>query len=70
MAVEPPPPKRRPSGLRRVRDHRDLRPFINPQPVQGRVDSNGVAIPVRAIDRSRVIPVAEAHDALSAGYSR
>ncbi|KAI0630298.1 kinase-like protein [Trametes polyzona] len=43
MAVEPPPPKRRASGLRRVRDHRDLRPFI-PQPVGRRVDGNGTAI--------------------------
>ncbi|KAI0645637.1 kinase-like protein [Trametes meyenii] len=43
MAVEPPPPKRRASGLRRVRDQRDLRPFV-PQPVGRRVDGNGVAI--------------------------
>ncbi|KAI0374098.1 kinase-like protein [Pilatotrama ljubarskyi] len=43
MAVEPPPPKRRASGLRRVRDPRDLRPFI-PPPVGRRVDGNGVAI--------------------------
>ncbi|KAL7281724.1 hypothetical protein ACG7TL_005042 [Trametes sanguinea] len=43
MAVEPPPPKRRASGLRRVRDHRDLRPLI-PQPVGRRVDTNGVPI--------------------------
>ncbi|KAH9858782.1 kinase-like protein [Lenzites betulinus] len=43
MAVEPPPPKRRASGLRRIRDHRDLRPFI-PQPVGRRVDASGSAI--------------------------
>ncbi|KAI8993077.1 kinase-like protein [Trametes punicea] len=43
MAVEPPPPKRRASGLRRVRDHRDLRPLIT-QPVGRRVDGNGVPI--------------------------
>ncbi|TBU33846.1 kinase-like protein [Dichomitus squalens] len=42
MAVEPPPPKRRPSGLRRVRDQRDLRPFVNPSPGGRRVDTNGV----------------------------
>ncbi|TFK93712.1 kinase-like protein [Polyporus arcularius HHB13444] len=44
MAVEPPPPKRRPSGLRRVRDHRDLRPFVNPQPVGRRVDASGAVL--------------------------
>ncbi len=49
MAVEPPPPKRRPSGLRRVRDHRDLRPFVNPQPVGRRVDASGAVLSVRVI---------------------
>ncbi|RPD59909.1 kinase-like protein [Lentinus tigrinus ALCF2SS1-6] len=50
MTVEPPPPKRRPSGLRRVRDHRDLRPFVNPQPVGRRVDASGVALsPLRQL---------------------
>ena len=40
MAVEP-PPKRRPTGLRRVRDQRDLRPFVNPQPTGRRMDASG-----------------------------
>ena len=48
MAVEPPPPKRRASGLRRIRDHRDLRPFVNPQPAGRRVDSSGMPLSVRA----------------------
>ncbi|KAH9892524.1 kinase-like protein [Cubamyces lactineus] len=43
MAVEPPPPKRRASGLRRVHDRRELRPLIT-QPVARRVDGNGVPI--------------------------
>ncbi|KAI0744060.1 kinase-like protein [Daedaleopsis nitida] len=44
MTVEPLPPKRRPSGLRRVRDHRELRPFVNTQPVGRRVDADGNVI--------------------------
>ena len=47
MAVEPPPPKRRASGLRRIRDHRDLRPFVNPQPTGRRVDASGMPLSVR-----------------------
>lgn len=49
MAVEAAPPKRRASGLRRVRDLRDLRPVLNPQ-VQSfrRVDSSGTSISVSA----------------------
>ncbi|KAI0775661.1 kinase-like protein [Trametes elegans] len=43
MAVEPPPPKRRASGLRRVRDQRDLRPVVT-QPTGRRVDGNGVVL--------------------------
>ena len=57
MAVEPPQPKRRPSGLRRVRDHRELRPFVNPQPGGRRVYSNGVAISVCAIQSSSNLDV-------------
>lgn len=40
MSVEP-PPKRRPTGLRRVRDQRDLQPYVNAQPMSRRMDSNG-----------------------------
>ncbi|EIW63358.1 kinase-like protein [Trametes versicolor FP-101664 SS1] len=43
MTVEPPPPKRRASGLRRIRDQRELRPFI-PQPVGRRVDASGTVM--------------------------
>jgi dual specificity protein kinase YAK1 len=35
------------SGFRRVRDTRDLRPYINPQPAGRRMDSNGVFLSVR-----------------------
>ncbi|KAI0949590.1 hypothetical protein AcW1_009149 [Taiwanofungus camphoratus] len=50
MAVEVPPPKRRASGLRRVRDHRDLRPFVNPQPAGRRMDANGTYLsPLRQL---------------------
>lgn len=45
MAVEP-PPKRRASGLRRVRDQRDLRPVVNAQPAGRRMDANGVYLSV------------------------
>ncbi|KAH9929489.1 kinase-like protein [Epithele typhae] len=44
MAVEPHTLKRRASGLRRVRDQRDLRPFVNPQPGGRRVDSSGMPL--------------------------
>ncbi|GJE95495.1 dual specificity protein kinase yak1 [Phanerochaete sordida] len=40
MVVEP-PPKRRPTGLRRVRDQRDLRAYVNPQPAGRRMDASG-----------------------------
>ncbi|CAL1706839.1 unnamed protein product [Somion occarium] len=42
MAVEVPPPKRRASGLKRVRDQRDLRPVVNVQPAGRRMDSSGI----------------------------
>ena len=45
MAVEP-PPKHRPSGLRRVRDQRDLRPYVNPQPSGRRMDTTGAYLSV------------------------
>ncbi|THG98396.1 hypothetical protein EW026_g3774 [Hermanssonia centrifuga] len=49
MAVEP-PPKRRASGLRRVRDQRDLRPYVNTQPAARRMDGTGVYLsPVRQL---------------------
>lgn len=41
MAVEVAPPKRRPSGLRRIRDHRELRPVVNAQSSSRRLDANG-----------------------------
>lgn len=47
MAVEFPPPKRRASGLRRVRDQRDLRPFVNPTPLGRRMDASGSYLSVR-----------------------
>ncbi|CCM01143.1 uncharacterized protein FIBRA_03191 [Fibroporia radiculosa] len=50
MAIEVPPPKRRASGLRRVRDHRDLRPHIESQPGNRRIDTNGVYLsPIRLL---------------------
>ncbi|PCH43614.1 kinase-like protein [Wolfiporia cocos MD-104 SS10] len=49
MAVEVPPPKRRASGLRRVRDARDLRPRVE-QPAGRRMDANGVYLsPIRQL---------------------
>lgn len=48
MAVEP-PPKRRPTGIRRVRDQRDLRPYVNPQPAGRRMDGTGAYLSVRGI---------------------
>jgi dual specificity protein kinase YAK1 len=38
---------RRESGFRRVRDARDLLPYINPQPAGRRMDSSGVFLSVR-----------------------
>ncbi|KZT10957.1 kinase-like protein [Laetiporus sulphureus 93-53] len=50
MAVEVPAPKRRASGLRRVRDQRDLRPHVNPQPAGRRMDASGVFLsPIRLL---------------------
>ncbi|KAH9949599.1 kinase-like protein [Amylocystis lapponica] len=50
MAVEVPPPKRRASGLRRIRDHRELRPYVNSQPVGRRMDASGVFLsPLRQL---------------------
>lgn len=45
MVVEP-PPKRRASGLRRVRDQRDLQPYVNTQPVGRRMDGTGTFLSV------------------------
>lgn len=39
-SAEPPQPRRQ-DGLRRVRDQRDLRPMISPQPAGRRADPNG-----------------------------
>ena len=41
MYVDPNAHKRRPSGFKRVHDHRDLRPYVNSQPAGRRQDSNG-----------------------------
>ena len=50
MAVEyAPPPKRRASGLRRVRDQRDLRPFVNTAPAGRRMDASGAYLSVRLL---------------------
>ncbi|KAI0697241.1 kinase-like protein [Cytidiella melzeri] len=47
MVVEP-PPKRRASGLRRVRDQRDLQPYVNNTPGGRRMDATGIYLsPVR-----------------------
>ncbi|KAF7792344.1 hypothetical protein EIP86_003380 [Pleurotus ostreatoroseus] len=49
MVVEP-PPKRRASGLRRVRDQRDLRPYVNTTPAGRRMDGTGAYLsPVRQL---------------------
>ncbi|TCD69830.1 dual specificity protein kinase yak1 [Steccherinum ochraceum] len=50
MSVDFAPPKRRASGLRRVRDQRDLRPFVNQQPPGRRMDADGTFLsPVRQL---------------------
>ncbi|KAF9233322.1 kinase-like domain-containing protein [Melanogaster broomeanus] len=42
--------RRRASGFRRVRDNRDLRPYVNNQPTGRRVDSNGTVLsPLRQL---------------------
>jgi dual specificity protein kinase YAK1 len=47
MVIEASPPRqRRASGFRRVRDARDLRPYVNPQPTGRRLDGNGVYLSV------------------------
>ncbi|KAI0312747.1 kinase-like domain-containing protein [Amylostereum chailletii] len=49
MAVDP-PAKRRASGFRRIRDHRDLRPTVNPRPSGRRADSSGAFLsPLRQL---------------------
>ncbi|KAG0701334.1 kinase-like domain-containing protein [Suillus ampliporus] len=42
MVVDQPQHRRRASGFRRVRDTRDLRPYVNPQPSGRRMDTSGV----------------------------
>ena len=46
MTIDAPQHRRRASGFRRVRDSRDLRPYVNNQPLGRRVDSNGVVLSV------------------------
>lgn len=49
MLVDPAPQhRRRASGFRRVRDSRDLRPYVNTHPAGRRVDSNGTVLSVCA----------------------
>jgi dual specificity protein kinase YAK1 len=47
MQVDIPQHKRRASGFKRVRDARDLRPYINQQPSGRRMDSTGTYLSVR-----------------------
>lgn len=50
MVVDQPQHRRRASGFRRVRDTRDLRPYVNPQPSGRRMDANGVFLsPLRQL---------------------
>lgn len=46
MQVDVPQHKRRASGFKRVRDARDLRPYVNPQPAGRRMDSTGTYLSV------------------------
>lgn len=47
MLVDPSPQhRRRASGFRRVRDSRDLRPYVNTHPAGRRVDANGLVLSV------------------------
>lgn len=46
MQVDVPQHKRRASGFKRVRDARDLRPYVNPQPNGRRMDSTGTYLSV------------------------
>ncbi|KAG1715757.1 hypothetical protein ID866_1425 [Astraeus odoratus] len=50
MVLDAPQHRRRASGFRRVRDSRDLRPYVNNQPAGRRVDANGVVLsPLRQL---------------------
>jgi hypothetical protein len=49
MIVDQPQHRRRASGFKRVRDPRDLRPYVNPQPSGRRMDGNGVFLSVRIL---------------------
>lgn len=50
MVVDQPQHRRRASGFRRVRDTRDLRPYVNTQPSGRRMDANGVFLsPLRQL---------------------
>lgn len=46
MQVDVPQHKRRASGFRRVRDSRDLRPYVNAQPGGRRMDASGTFLSV------------------------
>ena len=46
--------KRRASGFKRIRDQRDLRPYVNPQPGGRRGDANGQFLSVSVILRNPV----------------
>jgi dual specificity protein kinase YAK1 len=47
MHVDIPQHKRRASGFKRIRDARDLRPYVNTQPSGRRMDSTGTYLSVR-----------------------
>ena len=49
MVVENTQKRHRASGFRRVRDQRDLKPYVNPQPSGWRVDTNGQFLSVRGL---------------------
>lgn len=51
MLVDTPQHKRRASGFKRVRDARDLRPYVNPQPAGRRMGADGTYLSVRAAAR-------------------
>lgn len=56
MLVDPAPQhRRRASGFRRVRDSRDLRPYVNNHPTGRRVDSNGVVLSVCFFSRLGIV---------------
>lgn len=65
MAVEFPPPKRRASGLRRVRDQRDLRPFVNTTPAGRRMDATGLYLSV-----SKPLSLLIWRDLIRSGYRK